>query len=132
MPLMLWDQTLDIGVEPMNHAHRDILDAMNAVYDGAQAQQFGTGMVAKIGRLGDITTRHFAEEEQFMAKIGFPELSTHKMIHQKLLQDFSAHSTAIAAAGGVPTKEFFTFCASGCPPTSRVSISNMASTLGRR
>lgn len=109
MPLMTWDQSLDIGVEPMNREHRDILDAMNAVYDGAEAKQFGPGMNAKIARLGEITTRHFADEEAFMAKVGFPELSTHKMIHQKLLKDFGEHAQSIAAAGGVPTRDFFTF-----------------------
>ncbi|MFA7601821.1 MAG: hemerythrin family protein [Novosphingobium sp.] len=106
---MTWDQTLDIGVEPMNREHRDILDAMNAVYDGAQAQQFGPAMNAKIARLGEITTHHFVDEEAFMARVGYPELATHKMIHQKLLKDFGRHAEAIAAAGGVPTKEFFTF-----------------------
>ncbi|WP_264443227.1 bacteriohemerythrin [Novosphingobium sp. JCM 18896] len=109
MPLMNWDQSLDIGVEKMNAEHRDILDAMNIVYDGANAGQSGPAMMAKIARLGDITTRHFADEEAYLARIGYPELEIHKGIHKKLLDDFAVHAQAIAAAGGVPTSAFFTF-----------------------
>lgn len=109
MPLMNWDSTLDIGVEAMNHDHRCILDAMNAVYDGTQAGEKGPAMMAKIARLGDITTRHFAAEEAYMAKCGFPELTTHKAIHTKLLGDFQNHASTIGAAGGTVTSDFFNF-----------------------
>jgi hemerythrin len=109
VPLMNWDQSLDIGVEPMNREHRDILDAMNAVYDGANAGQSGSAMMAKIVRLGDVTARHFADEEVYMAKIGYPGLANHKGIHKKLLDDFAGHTQAIAAAGGVPYSAFFGF-----------------------
>lgn len=109
MPLMDWSPALDVGVESMNREHREILSAMNAVYDGAQAGQFGAPMMARIARLGDVTQRHFADEERFMAQTGYPGLETHKAIHARLLRDFTTHAEAIAAAGGVPSKEFFQF-----------------------
>ncbi|MDE8650310.1 hemerythrin family protein [Novosphingobium album (ex Liu et al. 2023)] len=109
MPLMDWDATLDIGVEEMNREHREILAAINAIYDGAHAGQFGEPMIARIARLADITVRHFADEERLMAREGFAQLETHKAIHRKLLTDFSAHQDAIAAMGGVPTNAFFSF-----------------------
>lgn len=109
MPLMNWDQSLDIGVEAMNREHREILDAMNVVYDSAQAGQSGPAMMAKIARLGDVTTRHFADEEAYLGRIGYPDLVNHKAIHKKLLDDFADHARTIAAANGVPTSAFFTF-----------------------
>ena len=109
MPLMEWSPDLDIRVESMNREHRDILAAMNAVYDGAQAGMSGPAMMARIGKLGDVTIRHFADEERFMAECRYPDIDTHKAIHAKLLRDFTAHVAAIEKAGGVPTKEFFQF-----------------------
>ena len=35
MPLMQWDESLDIGVPDMNDDHRDILAAMNRIYDAS-------------------------------------------------------------------------------------------------
>lgn len=109
MPIMTWDATLDIGVEAMNREHRDILDAMNRVFDMNEAGRSGAGMMAEIARLGDITTRHFRDEEVFMAKSGFPDLEPHKRIHAKLLADFAAHASAAEAAGGRPSSAFFQF-----------------------
>lgn len=33
MPIMTWDQTLDVGIEEMNRDHRKILDTMNHIFD---------------------------------------------------------------------------------------------------
>ena len=109
MSLMEWSPALDVGVDSMNREHRDILMAINAIYDGAQAGYSGAPMMAKIARLGDVTTRHFADEERFMQSVGFPGFSTHKAIHDKVLKAFTAHVATIQAAGGRPTKEFFQF-----------------------
>lgn len=109
MPLMEWSPELDIRVESMNREHRDILTAMNAVYDGAQAGMAGPAMMARIARLGEVTTRHFADEERFMDQCGYPDATTHKAIHAKLLRDFTAHVATIEKAGGVPTQAFFQF-----------------------
>lgn len=109
MPLMEWGAALDIGVEQMNREHQDILAAINAVYDGAQAGVSGPSMMARIARLADVTQRHFVEEERYMARIGYPGLTNHKAVHAKLLEDFAVHAGKTEAAGGVPSKEFFQF-----------------------
>jgi len=109
MPLMEWSPALDIGVEAMNREHRDILAAMNAVYDGVHAGERGPRILGKIERLAQITTRHFADEERYMAQMGFPGLETHKAIHARLLADFSAHVRTIEQAHGEVHKQFFSF-----------------------
>ena len=63
MPIMNWEPRFDVKVEEMNREHRDILAAMNAIYDAVQAGEKGAGVMAKIARLGDVTTRHIADEE---------------------------------------------------------------------
>lgn len=109
MPIMTWDKTLDIGVEPMNAEHRDILDAMNRIYDAHAAGQKGAAIDHLVARLGEITTKHFADEERYMEKIGFPALKPHRLIHGQLLQEFGKHAAAIKAAGGTANQDFFLF-----------------------
>ena len=56
MPIMTWDNSLDIGVHDMNREHQDILDAMNAIYDAHQAGRKGgsiNSMVAQPWRGDD-------------------------------------------------------------------------------
>jgi hemerythrin len=109
MPIMTWDDSLDIGVHEMNREHQDILDAMNAIYDAHQAGKTGGVINSMISHLGAVTTRHFRDEEAFMARIKYADLENHKRIHAKLLTDFAAHQAAAAAAGGAPSPAFFQF-----------------------
>jgi hemerythrin-like metal-binding protein len=44
-----------------------------------------------------------------MASVGFPDLKTHKNIHAKLLQDFSAHKARFDAGDGKVERAFFDF-----------------------
>ncbi|MDZ4691695.1 hemerythrin family protein [Terricaulis sp.] len=109
MPIMVWDQSLDIGVHDMNREHQDILNAMNEIYDAAQAGQRGAGIMAKVDRLGQVTAKHFRDEEAFMARTKYPDLENHKRMHAKLLRDFAEHRAATEAAGGAPSNAFFQF-----------------------
>ena len=109
MPIMNWEPRFDVHVEEMNREHRDILAAMNAIYDAVEAGQKGPGVMAKIAKLGEVTTRHFADEEALMQRIGYPGFDTHLAIHKKLLRDFGDHAARAAAADGVPSSDFFSF-----------------------
>lgn len=109
MPIMTWDKSLDIGVAPMNHEHQDILDLMNKIYDARAEGREGAVINLLVSQLGACCTHHFADEERYMAQIGYPELETHKLLHKKLLTNFTQHAADIRAAGGKPTDAFFTF-----------------------
>ena len=109
MPIMNWNQTLDIGVASMNEDHREILDAMNEIFDAYEAGKEGDAINRLVSRLGAVCTQHFADEENFMEEVGYPGLKSHKIIHKKLLEDFSGHAAAIEAAGGKANDDFFSF-----------------------
>lgn len=109
MPIMQWDSSLDIGVDSMNRGHQQILDAMNRVYDTAQAGRTGEEINRLVEHLGAVTARHFKEEEAYMASTGFPGAHTHAFIHVNLLERFEKHATAIRAANGRVDEDFFQF-----------------------
>jgi hemerythrin-like metal-binding protein len=109
MPIMNWDSTLDIGVTSMNDDHREILDAMNKIYDARAENQPGATINQLVAKLGAVCSRHFADEEALMAKIGYPGIGTHKHLHGQLLERYGRHAAEIKAANGVAPEEFFEF-----------------------
>jgi hemerythrin-like metal-binding protein len=109
MPIMEWDNSLDIGVGAMNDEHKQILDAMNRIYDAAQAGRTGEEINRLVGLLGDVCVRHFKDEEAYMEGIDFPGLAVHRIVHQDLLKRFATHAEAIREAGGRATDDFFYF-----------------------
>lgn len=107
MPLMQWDESLDIGVPDMNDDHRDILAAMNRIYD---ANGKGGHEINKlVQELADVCVRHFRDEEAYMERIGYPDLATHRMLHQRLLTRYGEHARQIREAGGVVDRDFLQF-----------------------
>ena len=107
MPLMNWDQSLDIGVEAMNREHKQLLDVMNRIYDSRD--KGGAGVVSLVQQLGDLCVRHFRDEETFMQSIAFPDFVAHKRVHERLLAKYGEFATQIAADQGRPSEEFFQF-----------------------
>ncbi|MBN8605301.1 MAG: hemerythrin family protein [Caulobacterales bacterium] len=109
MPLMPWDKTLDIGVAAMNDEHHDLLDIMNELYDAHTAGKHGASINALVAKLGAACTEHFAHEEAYMQRVGYPGFDGHKMLHVKLLTRYGEFAGQIRSAGGEANDEFFHF-----------------------
>lgn len=99
MPIMNWNQGLDVGVPTMNNEHKILLQLMNELYDQNQAGAPHAVLVATFRELGRQTVRHFEDEERFMADIGFEGLERHKIIHKQLVQSFVEHRDAFERTG---------------------------------
>ncbi len=41
MPIMQWDDSLDIGVDAMNREHQGLLDIMNKLFDASERGETG-------------------------------------------------------------------------------------------
>ena len=88
MKLMEWDDTLDVGVNQMNHQHQQLLDLMNKLYAGKNNGTPFDQLSPILQALKEATVSHFQEEEQYMESIQYSGLAGHKLIHQQLLQKF--------------------------------------------
>lgn len=106
MSLMVWDNTLALGVQAMDGEHKELLALMNKIHDGFLA---GAVVNDTVARLGAACARHFADEEAFMQSIAYPELNVHKLLHKQLLEKYAHHVGAIKAGGGKANEAFFSF-----------------------
>ncbi len=110
MSLMDWNaKQFDVLVPKMNDQHHKLVDMMNKLYERAHAKAGKTELSQLISQLAQFTVRHFREEEDMMEAMHFPELPRHKMIHQKLLEDFSFHQNSFNQGNGALSPAFFDF-----------------------
>ncbi len=109
MPLMNWDNSLDVGVAKMNDEHQQILALMNQIYDARESGQKGPEVLHLVDRLGEVTIAHFRDEEAYMEETGYPGITSHKLIHKDLLNKFTGFATEIRAKGGEVPEKFLTF-----------------------
>lgn len=101
-------KTLSVQVPAMDDEHQVLIKKMNALH-AAHAAKLDRHQIESLLRdFAKYTTKHFADEEAFMAKIGYPNLESHKQIHRRLLTQVGEHVAAFEASGAL-TEAFFTF-----------------------
>lgn len=89
MPLMRWGGSLDVGVEEMNHDHKQILDLMNQIRDASEAGTGGESMIELVEDLERATLEHFNDEEAYMESIAYDGLPSHRAAHEELAKKLS-------------------------------------------
>lgn len=86
MPLMTWKDDYSVNIKVIDLQHKKLVDLLNQIFDATHAGR-GKEVVDKI--LNDLisyTKVHFATEEEFMKKHGYPAFPRHKAEHDTLTQ----------------------------------------------
>jgi hemerythrin-like metal-binding protein len=87
MTLLEWRDDFRIGIEEVDHEHRELIEQINALH----AEFRGDGSAERVeGFLGEIlagVSAHFALEEKVMRARGYDEFAGHKADHERLLDE---------------------------------------------
>jgi len=100
MNLIEWREQFTIGLPEVDHEHRELIAAINALH---ARPGLGSSVAEITGALGDIHSSiaaHFALEERSMAQLGYPALDTHKADHERLLDEILDIMDGVAAQEG--------------------------------
>jgi len=104
-----WDASkYGINVSTMDHEHEILIGHMNAVHALHVAQAPRNTVGAALDKLVAYTRKHFADEEAYMARIGYSDLRRHAGIHKQLLARINEFTAEFARSGAL-SDEFFVF-----------------------
>jgi len=87
MSLIMWREEFSVGVDAVDHEHREMIDLINSLDD---AMEKNADHPAIVGTLGEIFARiaaHFALEEKVMRDARYSALESHKQDHEVLLDE---------------------------------------------
>jgi hemerythrin len=85
---VVWDDRYSVGVTLMDDQHKELLRETNELYaacresDVAARERFREVIKSTV----DYVKTHFAQEEQIMEKVKYPELPNHKKEHEVFVQ----------------------------------------------
>jgi len=109
MPVMVWDDSLSVGVAAIDQQHRRLVELLNQVHR-SKTEGHGNEVVRSVlGALATYTVEHFAFEESLFAKHGYRELPAHRDAHQKLVARVASFIEALAAGRATLDSELFMF-----------------------
>ncbi len=99
MSLIDWRDEFSVGVDPVDHEHRELIGLINGL-DAAMGR--GAEHAVVVEALGEIYARiaaHFALEEKVMRDARYAAYASHKQDHEVLLDELSDVIDSVDADG---------------------------------
>jgi hemerythrin len=85
----VWNEAkLGLHIPEMDQEHLILIALMNKLHDLREKQAERAALAAAMKGLATYTVKHFADEEAYMARIQYPGIATHKVVHKQLLGRF--------------------------------------------
>ena len=78
-----------LGIDEVDNEHVKLVEMLNAVHALVREGKKDEARVYFSETLSAYVVEHFANEEAFMERIGYPELEDHKKIHENFKRSFS-------------------------------------------
>ena len=85
MTLIKWKPSFSLGIPSVDHEHRELIGAINTVYDSMQADASPETIESCLEDIYADVASHFALEERHMRDAGYEEYEAHKDQHEDLL-----------------------------------------------
>jgi hemerythrin len=87
MGLLHWEKRYSVGIDAVDHEHRELIELINRLYDESTAQGSKDAVIGFFGDLFKAISAHFALEERFMRERSYDQLIQHKNDHERLLDE---------------------------------------------
>jgi len=87
MALLQWKDQYSVGIEAVDHEHRELIDLINRLYEELTTRRSKDAVEAFFGDIFRGISAHFALEERFMKEHRYERLSSHKADHERLLDE---------------------------------------------
>jgi hemerythrin len=84
-----WSPTFAVGVRELDDEHRELFNLVGEAGNAIEARDYSRYRVLS-GRFVDGLERHFAKEEAFLIRIGFPAAQRHQAYHASLMTEAQA------------------------------------------
>jgi hemerythrin-like metal-binding protein len=89
MASMIWSESLSVGVKTLDDDHKKLVDMINELVDGITNKRRLEALTQVLDKLVHYTKLHFAREEDYFARTGYPQAATHIQQHRTLIQQVS-------------------------------------------
>ncbi len=97
---MQWNPNLSIGVDAIDEQHKNLFEMTDRLFEATKSNKAMEFIVDLLNFLDEYTKKHFADEEAYMLKIGFPEYRYQKKAHDEFIQQIAILKKDYQVSGG--------------------------------
>ena len=85
MPWITWSEEMSVGVKEMDDDHKKLISILNEIHERVAAGQDKQALSGLVDQMMAGTKAHFAQEEQLLAKSGYPDVTAHYEEHDQMI-----------------------------------------------
>jgi methyl-accepting chemotaxis protein len=89
LQLVTWDASLEVGSPEIDRHHKEMINQINRFFGSMMYGEGAAGAVDAIAMLVGSIREHFAEEEQQMSRMGYPDAAAHIRDHADFTKRFN-------------------------------------------
>lgn len=93
MAFMQWDEKYSVGIREIDDQHKQLISMLSELYEAMQAQKANDILGQIVTKLVNYTKTHFANEEGYMQRAGYPAFPEHKREHENFTNKVLAFKT---------------------------------------
>lgn len=86
MALLDWNNNYSVNIQEIDSQHKILVGLINNLHDGMRVGKGKEAIGGVLSELVNYTEFHFSHEEKLFSMHGYPESSTHKMLHYSLIK----------------------------------------------
>jgi hemerythrin-like metal-binding protein len=81
MGRILWDDSYSVGIKQFDDAHKQLILMINNLHEGIEGKK-GIAVTGNVlGGMIEYALNHFSHEEEFMRVHAYPDLDSHRDLH---------------------------------------------------
>ncbi len=104
-----WDDSYSTGVPRYDEQHKVLFKMVNDLYDAMQQKRTKEAVGQILRGLADYTVNHFADEERSFDQTGYPDVTNHKIIHKKLVDQVVDFIGKFQSGEAILSQDLLTF-----------------------
>lgn len=94
-----WMPNLSVNDSQIDEQHKQLISKINELLEATKTGKGKEKINEIINFLGQYTINHFSHEERYMIEHHYPELDSHKKIHEEFIKKFLEFKNKISKEG---------------------------------
>ena len=107
--LISWTDDLSVGIASIDGQHKVLVNLINELHSAMRQRKSDDVLVGVLGKLKQYTVKHFAAEEEFFDRYGYPDAPAHKKAHHELVEQVLAFEQELKSGRAKVTMEIMRF-----------------------
>jgi hemerythrin len=109
MAIIEWNPAFSMGAPALDGQHRRLIELANDILLAVRSGKEPRRIAACFSKIREHTVYHFADEEEFMRTVGYPEWKAHALEHENLRKLVRHHQDKLFREGTVREKDIMAF-----------------------